>query len=150
MTDLNHLVLIGRLTRNISDDEKSFFYTGNGQAVANISIAVNRSKKNGDEWVDETSFFDVTVFGKQAEGLKPYLTKGQQIAVDGYLKQDRWEKDGQKHSKISIVANNIQLVGGAKKENVNNAPKFTPDNNENQPNETFSGANGDFPEDIPF
>jgi len=115
MTDLNHVVLIGRLTRDLGDDERSFGYVGNngnGTARANVSIAVNRSKKSGDKWEDETSFFDITIWGNQAVNLKPYLKKGKMIAVDGYLKQDRWEKDGQKMSKISIVANNVQLLGG--------------------------------------
>ena len=58
------------------------------------------------------SFFDVTIWGKTAENLKPYLVKGKQIAVDGYLKQDRWQKDGQNFSKVNIVANSVQLLGG--------------------------------------
>lgn len=147
MTDLNHVVLIGNITRNLDDDERNFGYAANGQARANISIAVNRSKKQGEEWVDEVSYFEITVWGKTAENLKPYFVKGQKIAVDGYLKQDRWEKDGEKHSKISIVANTIQLVGN-KKESENSSPtknndkpKFEPINQEN---------NESFPEDIPF
>ena len=112
MTDLNHVVLIGRLTRDLGTDERSFGYVANGQARANVSIAVNRSKKNGDQWIDEVSYFDVTIWGKTAENLKPYLLKGKQIAIDGYLKQDRWEKDGQKNSRVVIVANNVQLLGG--------------------------------------
>ncbi|MCQ2597953.1 MAG: single-stranded DNA-binding protein, partial [Treponema sp.] len=99
MTDINHVMLIGRLTRDL--DDRSFGYVGNGQCRANVSIAVNRSRKNGDTWVDEVNFFEVTIWGKQAENLKPYLTKGKQIAVEGFLKQDRWEKDGQKFSKVT-------------------------------------------------
>ena len=78
----------------MGSNEKDFGYVGNGQARANVSIAVNRSRKNGEQWIDEANFFDVTIWGKTAENLKPYLQKGKQIAVDGYLKQDRWEKDG--------------------------------------------------------
>ena len=96
-TDLNHVVLVGRLTRDLGSDERSFGYVGNGQARASVSIAVNRSRKNGEQWIEEANYFDVTIWGKTAENLKPYLTKGKQIAVDGYLKQDRWEKDGQKY-----------------------------------------------------
>ena len=124
MTDLNHVVIIGRLTRDLGTDERSFGYVANGQARANVSIAVNRSKKSGEEWVDEVSYFDVTIWGKTAENLKPYLTKGKQIAVDGYLKQDRWEKDGQIMSRVSIVANNVQLLGGNDNNSVTSqAPK---------------------------
>src|SRR5574344_347312 len=111
--DMNHVFLIGRLTRDVGADERSFAYVGNGQmARANVSIAVNHSVKKGDQWEDEVSYFDVTIWGKTAENLKPYLTKGKQIAVEGYLKQDRWEKDGQKNSRVSIVANTVQLLGG--------------------------------------
>ena len=79
MTDLNHVVLIGRLTKDLGTDERSFGYVANGQARANVSIAVNRSRKNGEQWVDEVNYFDVTIWGKTAENLKPYLLKGKQI-----------------------------------------------------------------------
>lgn len=108
MTDLNHVVVIGRLTKSL--DDSNFGYLQSGTARANISLAVNRSRKDGEQWVDDVSFLDVTIWGKTAENLKPYLQKGKQIAIDGYLKQDRWEKDGQKFSKVYIVANSVQLI----------------------------------------
>ena len=150
MTDLNHVVLIGGLTQDLGDDERSFGYVGNGQARANVSIAVNRSKKSGEEWVEEVSYFNITIWGKTAENLKPYLTKGKQICVEGHLKQDRWEKDGKKESRINIIADQVQLLGGKSEGagNNNTAPKFEPVNNtaNNQPSQ-----NGEsFPEDIPF
>ena len=145
MTDINHVVIVGRLTRDLGTDEKSFGYVASGQARANISIAVNRSKKQGDEWVDESNFFDVTIWGKTAENLKPKLLKGTQIIVDGYLKQDRWEKDGQKFSKVSIVANSVELAGGKKE---GGSPQTsTPQNS--TPQADFDAAEG-FPESIPF
>jgi len=156
MTDLNHVVLIGRLTKDLGTDERSFGYVANGQARANVSIAVNRSKKSGEQWVDEVNYFDVTIWGKTAENLKPYLLKGKQIAVDGYLKQDRWEKDGQKMSKVSVVANNVQLLGGKNEGGSapSAAPKFTPNNTSNYnggyQSDSFGGTESDFPEDIPF
>ena len=112
MTDLNHVVLIGRITQDVGADERSFGYTNNGQARANVSIAVNRSKKSGDQWVEDVSYFTISLWGKTAENLKPYLTKGKQICVEGHLHQDRWEKDGQKQSRISISADSVQLHGG--------------------------------------
>ena len=152
MTDLNHVVLIGRLTRDLGSDERSFGYAGNGQARANVSIAVNRSKKNGEEWVEEVSYFDVTIWGKTAENLKQYLVKGKQIAVDGYLKQDRWEKDGQKLSRVTVVANNVQLLGGKDADN-SGAPTFSATKNESSAStgdaQSFENTDG-FPEDIPF
>lgn len=105
--DINHVIIVGRLTR-----AAEISYLPSGAVVAKISIAVNRSRKNGDQWVEEVSYFDSAIFGKTAENLKPYLTKGKQIGLEGHLKQDRWEKDGQKFSKISIVADNVQLLGG--------------------------------------
>jgi single-strand DNA-binding protein len=107
MVDLNHVVLIGRLTR-----EAELKYTANGQAVCKFSIAVNRRRKNGDQWVDEPNFFDVVLWGRQGETLHQYLVKGKLIGVDGELRQDRWEQDGQNRSKVEIVANNLQLLGG--------------------------------------
>jgi single-strand DNA-binding protein len=150
MTDINHVVIVGRLTRDLGTDEKSFGYVASGQARANISIAVNRSKKQGDEWVDESNFFDVTIWGKTAENLKPKLLKGTQIIVDGYLKQDRWEKDGQKFSKVSIVANSVELAGGKKEGS--SAQTSAPQTSAPQtsaPQADFDAAEG-FPESIPF
>lgn len=173
MTDLNHVVVIGRLTRDLGADERAFAYTPNGTARANISIAVNRSVRRGEQWEDEANFFDVTIWGKTAENLRPYLTKGKQIAIDGYLKQDRWEKDGQKFSKVTIQANNVQLIGGRGDSQGQSSygqgtqqPRFQPKNDAAQ----YSSAGGntsygqyggagssyghsdmsDFPEDIPF
>jgi single-strand DNA-binding protein len=100
-------MIIGRLTR-----DAEFKYITNGQALCKFSVAVNRRKKQGDQWVDEANFFDVTLWGRQAETLNQYLQKGKQIAVEGELRQDRWEQDGQNRSKVEIVANNIQLLGG--------------------------------------
>ena len=160
MNDLNEVHLIGRLTQDLGADERSFGYVGNGQARANFSIAVNHSKKNGDEWVDEVDFFNITLWGKQAENLKPYLLKGKQICVTGHLKQDRWEKDGQKQSRVSIVADTIQLLGGRGEAEGhgsypnNNAPRFNsaPQFEPMPQNEGFSDSSygGDFPEDIQF
>ena len=144
MQDLNRWLGIGRLTRDLGANEKDFAVVGNGQARANVSIAVNHSKKQGDQWVTETDFFDVTIWGKQAESLKPYLLKGTQICVDGHLKQDRWQKDGQNFSKISIVADNVQLLGGKKDGNSSGSSK----NNESA-QQGFDPGEG-FPEDCPF
>ena len=155
MTDMNHVTLIGRLTRDVGADERSFAYLPSGQARANVSIAVNRSRKNGDQWVDEVSYFDVTIWGKQAESLKPYLTKGKQIAIEGYLRQDRWEKDGQKQSRVTITATNVQLLGGKSDNNQQTGgyvPKFQPKQNSEPDMDaaSFGGDTGAFPEDIPF
>lgn len=107
MTDINKTVLVGRLTRDIE-----IKYTNSGAAIGNLSIAVNRSRKQDDQWIDETSFFDVKIYGKTAESLRPYLTKGKQITVEGFLKQERWQKDGQNFSRVIVGVENVQLLGG--------------------------------------
>lgn len=119
MADINTATLIGRLTR---DEELK--YTPSGAAVGNISIAINRKVKKGQEWVDESNFFDVVFFGKQAENLKQYLTKGKQVGVTGFLKQERWtDQNGQNRSAVKIYANDIQLLGGKDGNGNNNAGK---------------------------
>lgn len=143
MSDLNHVIEIGRLTRDIS--ERDFAYTTGGTARLNISIAVNRSVKKNGAWTDSVSYFDVTVWGKTAENIKPYLHKGKQIAVDGYLDQQRWEKDGQKYSKVVIIANNVQLLGG-NENGQQSAPQAQQPAGDYQP----AGSGDDFSEDIPF
>ena len=110
MADVNHVIIIGRLTRDIV-----LKYTNGGMAIGSFSIAVNRRTKKGEQWVEEASFFDVSLFGKSAEGLAQYLTKGKQVAVEGELRQDRWQQDGQPRSKVTIAASNVQLLGGEKK-----------------------------------
>lgn len=142
MTDLNHVIEIGRLTRDIS--ERDFGYTTGGTARLNLSIAVNRSEKRNGAWTDKASYFDVTVWGKTAENIKAFLHKGKQIAVDGYLDQQRWEKDGQKYSKVVIIADSVQLLGGNENGQQQSAPQ--------QPAEGYvpAGSGDDFPEDIPF
>lgn len=157
MTDLNHVVLIGRLTQDLGNDERSFGYLPSGQARANVSIAVNRSKKQGDEWINEVFYFEVAIFGKTAENLKPYLLKGKQIGVDGHLKQDRWkDQQGNNRSKISIVAENVQLLGGKSEDTTQNAggnyqqQSFTPKANTQCQTPPAPPSDDEFPEDIPF
>jgi single-strand DNA-binding protein len=108
MADINKVVLVGRLTR---DAEQS--YTQSGYALLKFSIAVNRRRKQGEQWIDEANFFDITSFGRQGEAIAQYMTKGRQVAVEGQLRQDRWEaQDGSKRSKVYVDANYVQLLGG--------------------------------------
>lgn len=107
MADVNHVILIGRLTR-----DAELKYTSGGMAVCKFAIAVNKRRKNGDQWVDEANFFDIVLWGRSGENLNQYLVKGKQVAVEGELHQNRWEQDGQSRSKIEIMATNVQLLGG--------------------------------------
>ena len=131
--DINKVVIVGRLTR---DSELS--YTNTGTAICKFSIAANSRKKSGDQWIDEANFFDCQIWGKRGESLNQYLMRGSRIAIEGSLRQERWEKDGAKRSKVTIEASNIQLLdsksdgqqppqGGA------NPARAQPQQNGNQP-----------------
>ena len=110
--DFNNVILIGRVTR-----DAELKYTPSGTAVTKFGLAVNRKRKQGDEYIEEASFFDITAWSKLAENLNQYLAKGKQVGVCGELRQDRWEdKDGNKRSKVGITATAIQLLGGDKRQ----------------------------------
>jgi single-strand DNA-binding protein len=109
MADVNHVILIGRLTR-----DAELKYTSGGMAVCKFAIAVNKRRKQGEQWVDEANFFDIVLWGKVGEVLNQYLVKGKQVAVEGELHQNRWQNEGKSMSKIDINANNVQLLGGDK------------------------------------
>jgi single-strand DNA-binding protein len=153
MADLNHVVLIGRLTR-----DAELKYTASGQAVCKFSIAVNRRRKNGDQWEDEANFFDIVVWGRQGEALNQYLVKGKMVGVDGELRQDRWQQDGQNRSKVEIVANYLQLLGGGSGGTALNGGSAAgnsggvPGPSPERPGQNGSAASADdgFADDIPF
>ena len=148
MADLNHVVLIGRLTR-----DAELKYTASGQAVCKFSIAVNRRKKVGEQWEDEPNFFDIVLWGRQGESLHPYLMKGKMVGVDGELRQDRWQQDGQNRSKVEIVASFLQLLGGGSagggQQDRQNQGSAAPAPSEGA---SYSAASKDdgFADDIPF
>jgi single-strand DNA-binding protein len=107
MASFNRVVLMGNLTR-----DPELRYIASGTAVSDIGLAVNDRVKKGDQWVDEATFVDVTLWGRDAEIVNEYLGKGSPVLIEGRLKLDRWEKDGQKHSKLKVVAQSVRLVGG--------------------------------------
>jgi single-strand DNA-binding protein len=111
MADINQVILIGRLTRDVE-----LKYTNSGFAIANLSLAVNRRVKRDDTWQDEGNFFNCVLIGKRAEALAQYLVKGKQLGIQGELRQNRWEQDGQPRSRVEIFINDIQLLGGRSSE----------------------------------
>ena len=158
--DYNKVMLIGRLTR-----DADLKYTTTGTAIAAVSLASNRSVKKQDNWETEVSYFDGNIYGRMAENLKPYLTKGKMILIAGHLKQDCWEKYGQKFSRIKIEVEEVQLLGGNSSENPNSSnggtqPQFSamPQNQVTPPQTApVTSApdpslfnNDDFPVDILF
>ena len=103
--DMNQVIVVGRLTRDCS-----VLRTHSGKILGKLSLAVNRLTRNNGEVDSEACFFDVLVFGKTVENIGSYLTKGTRIGVTGELKQDRWESQGQKHTKVVIQAQDVQLL----------------------------------------
>ena len=108
MASFNKVILMGNMTR-----DPEVRYTPGGTAVSETGLAVNARRKDAKgEWVDETTFVDVTLWGRQAEIAGEYLTKGSPILVAGRLKLDSWEEDGQKRSKLRVVCENMRMLGG--------------------------------------
>ena len=111
MASLNKVFLIGNLTR-----DPEIRYLPSGQPVGDLRMAISRKFKsaNGEER-DETCYVSVTVWGKQAETCGKYLSKGQPVMIEGRLKYDEWEKDGQKHNRLSVVAERVQFLGAPRR-----------------------------------
>lgn len=110
MASFNKVILLGNLTR-----DPELRYTPKGQAVARLGLAVNRSyKTDSGETKEEVTFIDIDAWGKQAELIGQYLRKGSPLFVEGRLKFDQWDdkNTGQKTSKLRVVMENFQFVGG--------------------------------------
>ncbi|MFL5961763.1 MAG: single-stranded DNA-binding protein [Gaiellaceae bacterium] len=107
MSDINRVTLVGRLTR-----DPELRALPSGTSVLNLGLAVNgRQKDSSGNWIDKPNFFDVKVFGGQAEMLANHLAKGRRIGVDGRLDWSSWEaQDGGKRSKVEIVAQSVQFL----------------------------------------
>ena len=113
----NKLSIMGNITRDIETK-----VVGNDLTIANFSIAVNGRKRD-----DESSFFDCTAFGKTAEIIAQYFTKGKPILIsDGSIKQERWEKDGQNRSKVVILVNDITFLPRNSADDASPAPSAAP------------------------
>lgn len=106
MASFNRVILVGNLTR-----DPELRYIASGTAVSDIGLAVNDRVKRNDQWVDETTFVDVTLWGRTAEVANEYLSKGSPVLIEGRLKLDSWEKDGQKRSKLFVVCERMQMLG---------------------------------------
>lgn len=111
MATLNKVLLIGNLTR-----DPEVRYLPSGKAVTEIRMAINNKYKlaSGEER-EETCFVGVVVWGKQGEACGQYLSKGSPLLVEGRLQYDEWEKDGQKHNRLRVVADRTQFIGAPKR-----------------------------------
>lgn len=125
MAALNQINLIGNVTR---DPEVKCLQSGT--AVCEVGIAVTEKIKKGDEWVEETLFADVTVWGRLAEVCGEYLTKGASVYFGGKLKLDQWEKGGKRMSKLKINADKMQMLGGKRNADSQERPERREDHNQ--------------------
>ncbi|HEX4145563.1 MAG TPA: single-stranded DNA-binding protein [Pirellulales bacterium] len=107
MASFNRVILLGNVTR-----DPELRYIASGSAVTEIGLAINDRRKgpNGD-WIEETTFVDVTLWARTAEIASEYLSKGSPVLIEGRLKLDTWEKDGKKNSKLRVVGERMQLLG---------------------------------------
>lgn len=107
MASFNRVILMGNLTRDIE-----LRYLPSGTAVSEFSIAVNDRRKTSDgQWVDDPSFFDIVLYGRTAEVASEFLSKGSPVLIEGRLKQDTWEKEGQKRSRVKVIGDRMQMIG---------------------------------------
>jgi single-strand DNA-binding protein len=105
----NQVTLMGNLTR-----DPELRTTPNGATVCSFSLALNRSYKNGEgNWTEVTDYVDIVAWGPLGERVAQYLTKGRPALVSGRLQSRSWEQDGQKRSKVEVVANDVTFLGGA-------------------------------------
>lgn len=108
MASFNRVILMGNITRDIE-----LKYIRSDLAVTEIGMAVNdRRKSQSGEWVDETTFVDVTLWGRTAEIASQYLSKGSPVMIEGRLKLDTWETEGQKRSKLRVIGEKLVMLGG--------------------------------------
>lgn len=139
-TDLNSVSLIGTVVK-----DAELKTVGNGFNILTMGVANNYSQKKNDTYEQEVNFFDCRLLGKVAQALAPYMKKGSKVAISGKLRQERWEKDGKKNSKVYILVEDIQFVGG--KANGNTSQQSAPAQNTSQVSENNDMG---FPEDLPF
>lgn len=116
MGNFNKVFLMGNLTK-----DPEIRHTQNGTSVCNLSLAVNRKYKKNEEWKEEVLFVDIIVFGKVGENCDKFLKKGSNVFVTGRLQQRSWkDKEGNKKSKMEVVAEEVQFLRTGKEEKKNN------------------------------
>jgi len=160
MASYNRVILLGNLTRDIE-----LRYLPSGMAVTDVGLAVNDRRKNqAGEWVEDTTFVDITLWGRTAEVAGEYLSKGSPVMIEGRLKLDSWESDGQKRSKLKVVGERMQMLGsrggggagGGRPQSANEseysqpAAVTTPESFGGGNGAVEAGGTGETGEDIPF
>lgn len=135
MASFNRVILVGNLTR-----DPELRYISTGTAVTDIGLAVNDRIKRNEQWVDEVNFFDITLWGRTAEVANEYLSKGSSVLIEGRLKYDTWEKDGQKRSKVKIIGEKMQMLGGRGAGGGSGGPHRQSSSDYGGPDEEYSAA----------
>ena len=145
--DINRVTLVGRLTR-----DPELRHLPSGSPVLQLGLAVNGSQKDdAGNWIDKPNFFDVKVFGNQADTLNTHLSKGRRIGVDGRLDWSSWEaQDGSKRSKVEIVAQSVQFLDS--RGDSGEGQSYIPQSDVNADRTDFApaGAAASTDDDIPF
>jgi single-strand DNA-binding protein len=141
--DINRVTIVGRLTR-----DPELKHLPSGTPVLEMGVAVNgRRQDETGQWVDKPNFFDVKVFGNQAESLSRNLSKGRRIGVDGRLDWSSWESaDGGKRSKVEVIAQSVQFLDS--REDGGGGGQFVPQGAAQQSQPDFPSSAAD--DDIPF
>lgn len=147
---INQVTLMGNLTR-----DPELRSTPNGQSVCSFSLALNRSYKDqSGEWQDATDYIDVVAWAQLGERVSQYLSKGRRCLITGRLQSRSWEQDGQKRSKVEVLANDVTFLDGRGGESApNNEPFQAPKTSSRAKEETVEDVNDDEPinlDDIPF
>ncbi len=155
MASFNKVILLGNLTR-----DPELRYTPKGSAIARLGMAVNRSyKTESGETMEEVTFIDIDAWGKQAELISQYLRKGNPLFVEGRLKLDQWDdkNTGQKVSKLRVVMENFQFVGGRAEAGASSGTPMSPAARQSRPQSNNvappSAPDSDGPppeDDVPF
>jgi len=113
MSNFNQVILMGNFTR-----DPQLSYTPNQTPVVEFGLAVNRKWKGEDgSQREEVLFIECQCYGKRAEVIVKHFTKGNPIFIQGRLKQERWEKDGEQHSRIRIMVENFEFIGRKESDN---------------------------------
>ena len=141
--DINRVTLVGRLTR-----DPELRHLPSGQPVLQLGLAVNgRQRDDAGNWTDKPNFFDVKVFGNQAESLAQHLAKGRRVGIDGRLDWSSWETDGQKRSKVEVIAFQVQFLDS--RGDAGETPQYVPAGDVRADQSDFGGGSG-ADDDIPF
>ena len=143
--NINRVVLVGNLTR-----DPELRHTPSGMAVCSLRIAVNTRRKDSStgEWTEKPNYFDITVWGNQAESCAQYLAKGRPVAVDGRLEWREWDaQDGTKRQAVEIIADSVQFLGGRNEGGAggDGGNQFVPAGASGGSDADFQGSDDDIP-----